>query len=392
MSSVGIGETPRRLTGWRAATVWLLAGSVIVAIALGQVANPADWVVVLIIGQVFISFAAVGALVVTRLPDNVVGWLLWGSAIVLGWGTAGTAYATHSFVACGGCEPASVPIAWIANVGFGPVIGAVGMFIPLLFPNGRLPSPAWRPVGWFALGATVLFTVSIAFTPGPISGGIVNPLGIDAVGGAAGVVVAGVLVLAMVLALASVVWRFRHANVVERQQLRWFGYAGLLMIVGLVVGLVGSFDAGWIVIFAGLGLMPLATGVAILRYRLYDLDRLVSRTIAYGLVTGGLVLVYLAINLGLTTVFSSFASGNAAVVAASTLVVAVLFTPLRRRVQRLVDRRFDRPRYDSARTTGAFSERLRDEIDLPSLVTDLQATAGGAISASRVGVWLRDGA
>ena len=108
----------------------------------------------------------------------------------------------------------------------------------------------------------------------------------------------------------------------------------------------------WVVMFAGLGLMPLATGVAILRYRLYDLDRLVSRTIAYAVVTGGLVLVYLAINLALTTAFSSIASGNPAVVAASTLVVAVLFTPLRRRVQRVVDRRFDRARYDSARTSA----------------------------------------
>ncbi len=295
---------------------------------------------------------------------------------------------------CGGCLPATLPIAVLTNMAFGPVVGVVGIFIPLLFPNGRPPSPRWRPVAWFGIAATILFTISIAVTPGPMSGGIENPIGLDAGGGQNGliqIVSLACLCGALVLALASVAWRFRHAGVVERQQLRWFGYAGLVMIAGLVIGLVGPFDEAWVLLFAGLGLMPLATGVAILRYRLYDLDRLVSRTIAYGLVTAGLVLVYLALNLGLTAAFSSVARGNPAVVAASTLVVAVLFTPLRRRVQHLVDRRFDRARYDSARTSAAFSDRLREEIDLPSLVADLQATASGAISASSVGVWLREG-
>ena len=382
------------MTGWRAVVVWLVAASAIAAIAVGQVANPADLIVALIIGEVVVSFGVVGAVVITHLPDNRVGWLLWGSGAVLAWATAGTAYATNSVVSCGGCLPATVPIAVLTNMAFGPVVGVVGIFIPLLFPNGRLPSPRWRPVAWFGIVATVAFTISIAVTPGPMSGGVENPIGIDAPGaqnGAIQIVSLAGLCAAIVLALASVVWRFRHSGAVERQQLRWFEYAGVLMLAGLVVGLAGPFDAAWVVMFAGLGLMPLATGIAILRYRLYDLDRLVSRTIAYAVVTGGLVLVYLAINLALTTEFSSIASGNAAVVAASTLVVAVLFTPLRRRVQHVVDRRFDRARYDSARTSAAFSDRLRDEIDLPALVTDLQATASGAISASLVGVWLREG-
>ena len=381
------------MTGWRAVAVWLVAASGIVAIVVSQVANPADLIVALIIGEVVVSFGVVGAVVVTHLPDNLVGWLLWASGAVLGWATAGTAYATNSAASCGGCLPATLPIAVLTNMAFGPVVGVVAIFIPLLFPSGRLASPRWRPVAWLGMAATVFFTISIAVTPGPMSGGIENPIGMDASGALSGLIQIGSLAsvcVAIVLALASVVWRFRHAGVVERQQLRWFAYAGVLMLVGLVVGLAWTFDLAWVVMFAGLGLMPLATGVAILRYRLYDLDRLVSRTIAYAVVTGGLVLVYLAINLALTTAFSSIASGNPAVVAASTLVVAVLFTPLRRRVQRVVDRRFDRARYDSARTSGAFSERLRDEIDLPSLLIDLQATAGGAISASRVGVWLRD--
>src|SRR6476620_5564321 len=163
------------------------------------------------------------------------------------------------------------------------------------------------------------------------------------------------------------------------------------MLACLAIGLSRAFEWTWVVLIAGLGLIPLATGVAVLRFRLYDLDRLVSRTIAYAVVTGGLILVYLGINLALTTAFSSLASGNPAIVAASTLAVAALFTPLRRRVQRVVDRRFDRARYDAARTTAAFSERLRDQVDLQPLVTDLQSTVAGTISASRVGIWLRAG-
>ena len=144
--------------------------------------------------------------------------------------------------------PATLPIAVLTNMAFGPVVGVVGIFIPLLFPNGRPPSPRWRPVAWFGIAATILFTISIAVTPGPMSGGIENPMGLGAGGGQNGliqIVSLACLCGALVLALASVAWRFRHAGVVERQQLRWLGYAGLVMIAGLVIGLVGPFDEAW---------------------------------------------------------------------------------------------------------------------------------------------------
>ena len=195
----------------------------------------------------------------------------------------------------------------------------------------------------------------------------------------------------MVLALASVILRFRHADAVERQQLRWFGYAGLLMIVGLVVGLSALFDATWVVLFAGLGLMPLAIGVAVMRYRLYDLDRLISRTIAYALVSGALVVAYLVVNIALSSAFSSLANGNTVVVAVSTLLVAVLFTPLRRRVQRIVDRRFDRARYDAHVTTDRFAARVRDEVDLGVLSGVLVVTVVDAFKPLAADIWIRPG-
>ena len=397
MNASGRGDQPaeavrRPLAGWRATLVWLVALSVIVAIAVGQVFNPADLITLLIIGQVVVSFAVVGAILVIRVPGNPVGWLLWVSGAGLAWGAAGTAYTTHSAVVCGGCLPATVPIGLISNTGFAPIVGAVAIFLPLLFPDGRLPGPRWRIVARLAVISILLFAVGIAFTPGDIVRGVSlpNPIGIDAIGGLVGAAVVLALLLSIILSFASVIWRFRHADPVQRQQLRWFGYAVLGMLGCVIIGVTAPWDSAWIVLFSGLGLLPLATGIAILRYRLYDLDRLVSRTIAYAVVSGGLILVYLAINLGLTTVFSSLATGNSVVVAASTLAVAALFTPLRRRVQRIVDRRFDRARYDAELTSAAFSERLRNEVDIQTVAGELDTTVRRAMAPGGVGIWIRE--
>jgi hypothetical protein len=206
-----------------------------------------------------------------------------------------------------------------------------------------------------------------------------------------------VLILFVALAsFAGMVFRYRRGGPTERQQLKWYTYAAVPEMAFLVFA--GFAASGSVAVpplvllvapFVIAPLLPAAAAIAILRYRLYDLDRLVSRTIAYAVVTGGLILVYLAINLGLTTVFSSLASGNSVVVAASTLAVAALFTPLRRRVQRVVDRRFDRARVDAEQTAAAFSERLRDEIDIASVNANLSATVRAALSPSTVDMWLR---
>ena len=199
------------------------------------------------------------------------------------------------------------------------------------------------------------------------------------------------IALAFPIALAAPVIRFRRAVGIERQQLKWFGSVGIATGLMLIPLLVDPFESDllWILFIAGLALMPIAIGVAILRYRLYDIDRLVSRTIAYGLLTGGLIAVYLAVNLALSSVFSTVADGNAVVVAASTLAAAALFTPLRRRVQRAVDHRFDRAHYDAESTTMAFSTRLRNEVDLPTVTTDLETTVRDAIAPATLSLWLR---
>jgi hypothetical protein len=393
--SNGRTDPAQRLTGWRAAVVWVVAVSGFVAIGLGQILNPDSLIVVLIIGAVIESFGLVGAILVVRLPGNPVGWLLWASGAALAWAVAGVTYATHSGLACGGCLPATVPIALIANAGFAPILGAVGIFLPLLFPDGRLPSPRWRPVAWLGLAAIVMFTSMIGFAPGPISAAIPieNPVGFTGLGeffGLFGIVATVTLLVSMVLALVSVIWRFRHSDAIERQQLRWFGYAGLGMVAAVAVGLIAPWESAWVLIFAGLGLLPLATGVAILRYRLYDLDRLVSRTIAYATVVGILLAVFAGGILIFQAALEPLIGKNGAGVAASTLLVVALFQPLLRRVKARVDRRFNRGRYDAERTVTAFAGRLRDEVDLASLGVDIRATVIHTVEPASVSLWLRE--
>lgn len=237
-----------------------------------------------------------------------------------------------------------------------------------------------------------MFTVLIGFAPGKISGSIPieNPIGMTGLGalaGVLGVVAIVTLPLAMILALISVFWRFRHAEAVERQQLRWFGFAGLAMVAAVATGML--VPGAWFLMFAGLGMLPLAAGVAILRYRLYDLDRLVSRTIAYAMVSGVLLAVFAGAILIFQAALEPLTGRNGIAVAASTLLVAALFQPLRRRVQTRVDHRFNRARYDADRTLTAFGNRLRGEVDLEQLGADIGETVVRTVQPATVSVWLR---
>jgi len=239
-----------------------------------------------------------------------------------------------------------------------------------------------------------MFAAILAFAPGQISESvpIQNPIGFDGFGdlsGPVGIAPLVMLLASMILALVSVIWRFRHAGAVERQQLRWFGYAGLGMVAAVAIALVVPWDSSWVLMFAGLGLLPLATGVAILRYRLYDLDRLVSRTIAYATVTGILLLAFGGAVLVLQTFLAPITGKGSVAVAASTLVVVALFQPLRRKVQTRVDRRFNRARYDADQTVTAFAGRLREEVDFDSLRGDITTTVVRTVQPASVSLWLR---
>ena len=347
------------------------------------------------------GYAIVGWLIASRRPDNSIGWIFLAIALSLAGLLFANTYAAYGLVVSPGSLPFADVLSWVGVWAWAPGFTLLVTLSVLLFPNGKPPSPRWRPVIWASLIVMGLLFVPVAITTWTrrglellgnmdlTGGGIEVAEGLQALG--------SILILFVALAsFAGMVVRYRRGGPTERQQLKWYTYAAVPEMAFLVFA--GFAASGSVTVpplvmlvapFVIAPLLPAAAAVAILRYRLYDLDRLVSRTIAYALVTGALILMYLAINLGLTAAFSSFTSSDSVAVAASTLAVAALFTPLRRRVRRVVDHRFDRARYDAERTTAAFSERLRNEIDIATVMVDLDSTVRAAIAPRSVGVWLR---
>jgi hypothetical protein len=351
----------------------------------------------------FLAFATVGVVILARRPGNRIGWLCWaiGFAITVSfWGSR----QVWAVLADQGRSSAWALLTQLGTVAWlGTLLGLLP-FLVLLFPTGRLLSPRWRPVAW-ALGLVLgLYLTARLLTPGPIDLGLHgnpdNPLGIESAEGLLQLVqrLAGVVVPVLVLAvLASVVVRFRRSRGEERQQLKWFTFvvaAELVLLPGLggVAERVAP-EVGALVVFpVSISLIPIAIGIAVLRYRLYDIDRVIRRTLVYGLLTVLLGAVYLAGVFGLGQLVNPVTGESALAVAASTLAVAALFQPLRRRIQAVVDRRFNRRRYDAAKTIEAFSARLRDQLDLDTLSTELLAIVDQTTEPTRVSLWLRPSA
>jgi hypothetical protein len=399
--------TPTATTGtplprWAGIIVWAVAVLSVALPPLTALASRSDAapdVGLLSLGLALSSSALVGAFIVNRIPRNAVGWLLLATGIVFGVNLASQIYVGISIADHAGTLPLTSVLAWFAGWSFVVAVVLVGVYVPLLFPDGRLPSTSRRWTAFLVLATAsfVLNQLPFMFAIGPLEDEptLTNPFGILDIRADLELLNAlnTVAILTIFpIAMAAPVIRFRRAAGVERQQLKWFGSVAIATLLMLIPAFLGPWDLDlfWVLFLIGLTLIPVAIGVAILRYRLYEIDRLVSRTIGYAVITGGLVVVYLAVNLVLSSLSSSMVGGNALVVAASTLAVAALFTPVRRRVQRAVDRRFDRARYDAESTTMAFSARLRDEVDLPTVTTDLRSTVQAAISPTRVDLWLRE--
>jgi hypothetical protein len=342
-----------------------------------------------------ITFGTVGLLISVRVPGNRIGWLF--AAIGLGSALQEliAAYVLYGGLVAPGALPWVAEIAWFEAWDWVPVAGIATTFLFLLFPDGRPPSPRWRPVAWLAAGAILVASIFQSIQPGPIDSAefLDNPLGLNIgeLAGPVGGVGFGALVLAVVLSVTSMVVRFRRSRLIEREQLKWFASAAVL--AGLVFAGLGAIDSAnkafqILTIVALLGL-PISAGIAILRYRLYDIDRIISRTVSYGAVTGILAVVFIGTILVTQTVLASFFSSNSVAVAASTLVAAALFQPLRRRIQSLVDRRFNRSRYDAEQTVTAFGARLRDEVDLANLDAEVRQVVAATVAPVTVGVWIR---
>jgi hypothetical protein len=352
----------------------------------------------------FMAFAAVGALVTSRRPENPIGWILCAVGLSnLLWAFA-SKYAIYALITREGSSPGAEVMAWlgmgwIATLGW----GLMATFLPLLFPTGKLVSPRWRPVAWLTAIVLALAIVAQAITPGPMTEelpAITNPIGIESVDVIIPVVenVAMSLLTAAVLAsVASLIVRFRRSRGDERQQLKWFAYSAALLTISILLGLMSNFmpvlefgPYGSALQILGVCSIPIAVAVAILRYRLYDIDILINRTLVYGSLTATLALTYLGSVIALQYGFRAISGGTSQLaVVASTLVIAALFAPLRRRVQAFVDRRFYRKKYDARRTLETFSATLRDETDLEALNGELVGVVRDTMQPAYASLWLR---
>jgi hypothetical protein len=344
-----------------------------------------------------LAFVTVGAVVIARRPGNRIGWLCYG--IGLGQILAGFGGKAAASALLAGPSPG---LGWLVAFELGELCWelswALLALLLLLFPTGQLPSPRWRPVAWAAGAVLVLAAFSGPFLPRPPAAPDLpaNPIAIPALAGllrvayaAAGFVLAGVILAALV----SLIVRFRQARGVERQQLKWFAYGTALLFFLPAAGIIGAelpSPAAELVVAAIVSALPVAIGLAVLRYRLYDIDRLISRTLVYGLLTALLGAVYAGVVLILGQGFGGIgAEPPSWAVAGATLAVAALFQPARRRIQAVVDRRFNRRRYDAARTVDAFGARLRDQVDLDTLAAELLGVVDQTMEPNMVSLWLR---
>ena len=344
-----------------------------------------------------VGYSTVGAVAASHRPGNAVGWVL--CSIGLSWGVAHFAseYATYALLAAPGSLPAAEAAAWIYSWVWVPGLGFI-VFLPLLFPSGRLPSPRWRPFAWFSVLLVVAGTIVAAFSPGPGVGlSIRNPFGIESLPDLNQQLQALMFVLIFV-ASASLVARLHRARGVERQQIKWVAYAGALgggaslptYTVLEAVNLPWLHLAGYVPALVGILGVPTAVGIAITRYRLYDIDILINRTLVYGTLTATLVALYLIGIVVLQRLFV-FLTGQQSTLAvvASTLLIAALFNPLRRSLQSFIDRRFYRRKYDARKTLERFSAQLRDETDLDTLSDDLVGVVRETMQPAHASLWLR---
>ncbi len=344
-----------------------------------------------------ITFPTVGALVATRQPGNAVGWIFCAIGLSGGASIFFSEYGIYALVTRPGSLPAGVIAAWIGTWVWLPSVTLTISFLPLLFPHGRLLSPRWLPVAGLAAAVTVAGTVLIALTPWALLDPGVparNPFGIEVlrdVGIAVPVPILLVGVPTMLLCVASLVARFRSSGGEERQQLKWFVYASVLNVGTLLIPSAGTSNAVSVLQIATFPLVPVAAGIAILRYRLYDIDIIINRTLVYGSLTAALALAYLGSVVSLQYAFRVLTSGNSQLaIVASTLLIAALFNPLRRRLQASVDRRFYRDKYDARKTLEAFSAKLRDEVDLDDLTGELTGAVRDTVRPAYVSLWLKE--
>ena len=401
---------------WVSTAAWALAGCTLLILVAAMVLlglnaermGPNRVAFDVTVGLAVVVYAGVGRLIASRVPRNAIGWLLGLMGLSLGASVLAEQYAPYGLATAPGSLPVARLAGWASDV-LASLTVVLLFFVVLLFPDGRLPSRRWRPVlwaGWVVAAGALAQQLQVGIVTGGLTNAFAaakvtypNPLGLLPSHGWFSVVLAGGFILSVITALAvvaSVFARRRGASVERRQQIAWLGYVGLMTILWAVVlvivsvatnghsGLAGTLSWIFMVLTALVG-VPLACAVAVLKYRLYEIDRIISRTLAYAIVTGLLVGVYAGLVLLATHVLSVT---SPVAVAASTLAAAALFTPLRSRVQKTVDRRFNRTRYDADKTVAAFAAPLQDAVDPDAVCADLLRVVHLSLEPAHVSVWI----
>jgi hypothetical protein len=369
-------------------------------IALPRSTAPPDVYGLRGIGGVFgVVLTGLGGAIALRHPRNIVGWIYLVGGMFAALMEVAQEYGSYALVERGGTLPGGEWAVWLSQLALFLGVGPGGTYLLLVFPNGRPPSPRWRPVAWYTVFALTvgIAASSVLFTtvgyglvaPNPISFGFQVPLD----QGGRQLFPTLLVGPAAILCVAAFVHRFRGSRGVERQQLKWVAYAAVIFVISLLVLVPLSFERKPLEIAQQLITLslPVAAGIAILRYRLYDIDLLINRTLVYGATSAAIAATFFIGIVALQALLRPVTAGSELAIAASTLVSFALFQPIRRWVQDAVDRRFDRSRYDAARTLDLFADRLRDEVDLDALREDLLASVRATMAPTHTSLWLRDG-
>jgi len=393
-----------------------IAGFVLALLSM-QIADPVTRTSVggidgLLVFLPFLAFPLVGAMVASKRPSNPIGWICLTAGLFWMLIVVGDQYTAYG-LATTGSPPGPVMLDALTLSAWVPPVGLLGTFMVMLFPDGKLPSRRWRPLAWFSGAAILLASVALDLEPGPLPhrGGVRNPLGIEGHPWVQSVEVACVVLLPLcILASAlSLISRYRHSGKEVRQQIKWLAFAasfvGVVYLSALVGGILFVPDylstegktPIWVslilnVVLISYASIPTAIGIAIFKYRLYDIDILINRTLVYGALTATLATVYFGSVAATQAAFRALTGQEQQpqfAIVVSTLVIAALFGPLRRRIQKVIDRRFYRRKYDAARILATFNTRLREEVELHTLSDDLLGVVMETMQPAHVSLWLR---
>jgi hypothetical protein len=407
--SRGVDGTSARVAAWLAWPLCLLCVALAAAClifsllngrTLGEIFLTGTGPTIGALATLIVSFSVVGALIASHRPENPIGWIFLADGFFYGLLSAGDEYAIYALLTNPGALPLGAEASWLGQWVWAPGLALILVFLPLLFPDGHPPSPRWRPVGWvggLSIGLTVVSSTILLWPergqalltgndrPSHVLQVLVDFMAVP------------MLFVAGLGAVISLFVRFRRARGDEQQQIKWFASAAALTLVWILVfgqstlrGLPGAIVA--LSALLVIPSIPIATGIAILRYRLYDIDRIINRTLVYASLTAILVGVYFGGVTATQALFRTLTGQEQSpqlVVVASTLVIAALFNPLRRRIQSFIDLSFYRSKYDAAKTLEGFSMKLRDETDLEALSDELVGVVRGTMQPAHVSLWLR---